>query len=268
MAGTRASKLAESVRRVRTTRRPRAELEALVLEAARELLQREGLSLGVQGISFQRTFDHLEATRGVKVTHASVTGRIWRDQEHFQFSVIDSVLKLPLPEDPLFAQSLERMLAVVRDADRSSEEGRWAAVVEVCRVGAEDNLKLLQADPWWPMWVSVWAWLATASDSPEREQLRAALLANHAETDAIYTTLFEGITAELGIRPREGFSLRGVDAMLAWAAAGAAMRQRVDPEALAPTQRNGKAWTPLGTAFEAIATLALEPIPDWQPPQR
>lgn len=249
---------------VSRSRRPRAELKEMLLASARDLLVADGISLGLDNITFKRVFDHLEFRTGVRVTHASVIERIWRDQDEFHRAVIDSILNFTFPTDPLFTKSLVRMIAVMEKADRSTPEGRWAAIFEVCRVGAADNLRLLQQDEWWPLWINVWSYLASAADGGDA-QLIGSLKSNYHASDAIYETLYVNIMSHLGFQLKPGFTLRDIDSMLAWSAEGAAIRQRIDPDALKPRRHEGKMWTPLGLSFKAIVLLAFELIPSFTP---
>ncbi len=250
----------------RTTRRTRAELEQLLLAAGRELLVRDGITLGLDSITFKRVFDHLEASRGIRVTYASVIERIWRDQSAFHIGVVLSVLDQTFSDDPFFDESLQRMVTVATNADRSTPEGRWNALFEVCRVGADDNLMLLQNDVWWPLWLNVWTWLATTAETPTTAVLAEALRKNYTASDDVYESLFSLFIRHLGFREAPGFTLAQIDTMLAWSAEGAAIRQRVDPAALEPVPHDGQRWTPLGLSFKAIVMLALELVPDWTPP--
>ena len=59
----------------------------MLLEAARDILVDDGISLGLGNITFKRVFDHLEAKSGVRVTHSSVIERIWKDQDDFRIAV-------------------------------------------------------------------------------------------------------------------------------------------------------------------------------------
>ncbi len=237
----------------------------MILDAARDLLVTEGISIGLGNITFKRVFDHLEATSGVRVTHSSVIERIWRDQDEFHLAVIDSVLNLTVPDDPLFERSIRRMIAVAETADRTIPEGRWEAMFEIARVGAADNLKLLQRYVWWPLWLNVWTWLATGEDGEGASDLRRAVRSNYRASDAIYEALYGGLMDYLGFRVKDGFTLHDMDTMFAWSAEGAAIRQRVDPDALKARRFRGKMWTPLGLAFRGIVIQALELIPDWEP---
>jgi hypothetical protein len=69
-------------------RRSRAELRELVMTAALDLLRTEGLGAVPMTLTYQRVFDHLEATTGVRVTRASVHERIWESQEAFRAEVL------------------------------------------------------------------------------------------------------------------------------------------------------------------------------------
>ena len=69
-------------------RRTRDETRRLVLEAAVDLVRRDGLGAEPTTITYQKVFDHLEETKGVRITRASVHERIWENQREFQFDVI------------------------------------------------------------------------------------------------------------------------------------------------------------------------------------
>lgn len=258
------SKTEEKSTATTRTRRTRVELEAMLLDAARQLLLADGITLGLDSITFKRVFDHLQEQTGVRVTHSSVIERIWRDQDDFHLAVIDSILKLTFPEDPLFASSLERMIGVMETADRTTPDGRWEAMFEVCRVGAADNLQLIQADVWWPLWINVWTYLATGG-ADESSQLRDSVRSNYHASDEIYQSVYSGIMAHLGFKVKDGFTLDDIDAMLSWSAEGAAIRQRVDPDTLKPRRHDSKMWTPLGLSFKAIVLLAIELDPSFTP---
>ncbi len=75
------------------TRRSRAELRELVLDAAVDLIYQDGLELRPSAISYSKVFAHLEATRGVRVTRASVHERIWSSQAEFQDEVLQRAVK-------------------------------------------------------------------------------------------------------------------------------------------------------------------------------
>ncbi len=65
-------------------RRTREELRRLLLEAGAHVLLEEGLGTGAEHLTFKRVYDKLEVTAGVRITNASVIGRIWDSQADFQ----------------------------------------------------------------------------------------------------------------------------------------------------------------------------------------
>ncbi len=72
-------------------RRSRQEIERLVVDAAVDLVESEGVGIGLEGITYTRVFRHLEATTGQRVTRASVHERVWSDQAAFQAAVRDRI---------------------------------------------------------------------------------------------------------------------------------------------------------------------------------
>ena len=66
----------------------RDELKELLIGVGLELLIEEGLARGTERLTFKRVFDRAAAERGVRVTNASVIGRIWEDMADFQADVL------------------------------------------------------------------------------------------------------------------------------------------------------------------------------------
>ncbi len=73
-------------------------METLVLDAAVDLVDLEGLGTGLEGITYTKVFRHLEASSGVRVTRASVHERLWADQGAFQAAVRRRLLETADPE--------------------------------------------------------------------------------------------------------------------------------------------------------------------------
>lgn len=248
----------------RQRRRPRGELEELLLAAGQELLLRDGPSLGLEEITFKRVFEHLEQASGVRVTHASVIGRIWDNQSDFQTSLLTSILLQQTNEEPAVRLALAKLEEVVSGADLSSEEGRWAALTELCREGAEENLKLLRGDRWWPLRMNAWASIAM-HDHPAEEAFGGLLSAGYRDGNEAFAGLVALVIERLGFQLCNGCSLEELCVMLGSAAEGAGIRHRVAPTAVELGQRAGTRWTTLGLSYLAISRFALEPIPGWSP---
>ncbi len=247
----------------RRRRRSRAELEELLLAAGRDILVRDGLTLGVEEVTFKRAFDHLEQTEGVKVTYASVMGRIWENQADFQVALIRSVLEQGRVDRPELLRLIGHIQDAVDAADLSSEAGRWEAAEEVCRVGAEDYLDLLGADPWWPLWMSIWSHLTTHNDGTH-DGLLKGLRENYHGGDGAFAFVHELLGDRLGLRIKPEFTIESIVVMLFSAAEGSAIRYQLEPGALMLASRNDRCWTTLAITFVGILRTTFEADPDWQ----
>jgi hypothetical protein len=71
------------------TRRSRAELKELMIEGGTEVLRELGVETQLSSVSYAKVFEHLERTRGVRVTYGSVHERIWNSLQEYQLSVIE-----------------------------------------------------------------------------------------------------------------------------------------------------------------------------------
>lgn len=63
-------------------------LQERMITAGLEILDRDGLGLGVESITYARVLDHLQTTRGVRVTRASIHKRIWASHDDFRREVL------------------------------------------------------------------------------------------------------------------------------------------------------------------------------------
>lgn len=119
------------------TRRSRSELRDLVVAAGREVLSEIEPTLGYEQLNYARVFDHLEATQGVRVTHASVHDRIWPSQQAFQFDVLRASLD-GLREEA-WGTFAEPMAATARAADLTTPDGRRDAARSLMRLSQNAN---------------------------------------------------------------------------------------------------------------------------------
>lgn len=118
-------------------RRSREELRALVVDAAYRLLDERGIRLEPSSITYQRVFDHLEATTGVITTRGSVHERIWPSQAAFQRDVLGRAIdKLHRPDEGATDRAVQEVLAT---ADLESLAGRKQALRDLNRVGVAEE---------------------------------------------------------------------------------------------------------------------------------
>ena len=112
----------------------RAQLREILIQAGLDMLVEEGLGQGTERLTFRRVFDRVEAERGIRVTNASVIGRIWGDMADFQADVLGAALEMV--ERSGVEETVEVAAAVLDAADLDTVAGRRAATREVIRVCA------------------------------------------------------------------------------------------------------------------------------------
>ena len=120
------------------TRRSRAELHKIVLDAGRDLLLSEGLGTGAEHLSFKRVLSHVADTRGIRITNASIIGRIWENQEEFQTDVIRSIVDQQVEEE--VQDTSDALVAAMGRLDVSTPELRRASLGELIRVTSAQYL--------------------------------------------------------------------------------------------------------------------------------
>lgn len=133
----------------------REELRSRLLDTGRTLLREEGLGAGGKALTFKRVFDRLERDSGIRVTNASVIGRIWANQVDFQQEILAAIAA-----DNHFVEVDETLAAVgllLADLDLSSPTLRRLAMRQVCRAGGEANVEAVRRAEDWSTWIGVWA---------------------------------------------------------------------------------------------------------------
>ena len=250
-------------------RRTREALRAMVLEAGVQVLLEDGLGSGAEQLTFKRVFERVAATTGTRVTNASVIGRIWANQAEYQSAVLAAVVADEVKD-------LERAVAtstaaVIDTLDRSTMEGRQAALRELIRRSAEADLDAASASRSWAAVIGIWA-LATGSraegtDHGIYDAIRRGYDASDARGDAVVGALLEF----LGLRLRPPLRVDQFTVACSGLVDGCALRARADPGVmrgiLRPTGPGGadQEWTLLGIAMEALADQFFEFDPGWVP---
>ncbi|MBV8462367.1 MAG: hypothetical protein JO368_03680, partial [Acidimicrobiales bacterium] len=109
-------------RRAGTPRRSREELRELLVNAGVELLIDEGLGSGAGHLTFKRVFEWLEQNAGVRVTNASVIGRIWDNQSDYQTDVLVAIASTDGTE--MVDAAFRALRPALAGFDRRTIEGR------------------------------------------------------------------------------------------------------------------------------------------------
>ena len=252
----------------RASRRSREELRALIIGAGTQLLLEEGLGTGAENLTFKRVFERLEDSTGIRVTNASVIGRIWDSQDDFQTEVLSVIAHGP--GSAHMDEILEALGPLFEHADRSTVDARWHAVRQVCRVGGAASVDALIHAKSWPPWFGVWALVMAGNDTEANRPIEEALRRGYDEVTVQWGEAYGLILAFYGLRVRSPFTLRQLTVAAGALAEGCALRDRVDPVSTRrirrPTGPGGETeeWTLFGIGLESLAVLFLEADPDWE----
>ena len=116
---------------VKKKRRPRAELEELMLQGGVEVLQELGVETQLSSVSYAKVFEHVERTQGVRITYGSVHERIWNSLQEYQLAVIEraGVWDQADADGHRWADWLQTMVAL-------SSSGADETVADAARAGA------------------------------------------------------------------------------------------------------------------------------------
>jgi len=253
----------------RAPRRAREELRELVVAAGMAILAEEGLRTGAD-LTFKRVFARVEADTGIRLTNASVIRRVWIDQADFQSEIMARVVAGTNEVGQLGA-ALDLLAPLLVTFDLTTPGSRWAALVEITRLAGEVAIRSRVGTRNWELWVGVWVVTVTNPGNKSDPKLRQALADGLEETGEAWDQLFEAIMDRLGLRLRQGLTLRQLTESTGAMAAGYALRQASRDEAQVfgrPTGPDGELqeWTLLGIGLEALAAQFLEIDPEWEPP--
>ena len=218
-------------------------------------------------LTLTAAFEMIQREQGIRLSNASVLGRVFDSAEHFRREVL---LKVAAEESEDFNAASDHVFRkVILKADLSTPETRWAALKETCRVSANFMQETLQQSPTWRLWLGI---LAYAIADPEtNEDLVEALRLSYQRLDQ---QSFETYSAALAIFGFREIEVGGLGNFSFWAdtlAEGVGIRNLVEPESMKmfslPTGPDGKRqkWTKFALAFWALAQHTVELDPDWVP---
>jgi len=244
-----------------------------MLEAGTDLLWEGGLALGAEHVTFTRVFSRLERDTGVRVTHAAVIRRIWRNQEEFQ----QDVLALLAASDQwnMDAQVLAQVRRTVADlggSDLTDAEARRRAVSDFVRIGGARTLDVMTRSELWPRWIGTWALVNADAGSERKQPVFDALHTSLEEATRRDAEFFGAAFRSFGLRVRSPFTLRQFVLLLSAFTQGAGIRERLDGAMTErvdrPTGPNGEheAWSLFTVGLAALAMALVERDPEWRGP--
>lgn len=114
-------------------------LRDLIVESSLELLDRDGLGLGVDAITYSRVFDAIEKEDGIRVTRGSVHGRLWNSHDDYRNEVLVAVASHSSPHGGArtIHESIVEILGMVDELDLD-QRGRVQAF---CRIAGKALFK-------------------------------------------------------------------------------------------------------------------------------
>ena len=245
-------------------RRSRAELREMVVAAGREVLLSEGLGTGAEHLSFKRVLSHVAATTGVRVTNASVIGRIWENQEQSQLDVINSVAGI---------QGGRRRRRHPRGAggrdppDRPVDPAlRRAWLGELIRAACERYLEAASTSA-----ATIQTALETDVVASQTASADNRLITSFREVNdrltARYADLYDLGLASCGWRLMDPRSMHDVASAISAVAEGVLLHRLVDPDALRPTVLPSEVtagdveWNTLAVTMDCPVEFYAEPDP-------
>jgi hypothetical protein len=249
-------------------RRTREELREIVLAAGRDVLLSEGLGSGAEHLSFKRVLDHVASSQGIRITNASVIGRIWENQEEFQSDVVRSIVDHQV--DSEFDSSLEAWGDVLADLDVSTPEMRRASLGELIRVTCARYLDTASTSTA-TIQMALVTYIAAGMGVGQDGGLVDSFRETSGRMTLRYLDLYQAGLDIVGWRVRPGQSLRDAALLFSAVAEGILLHRVVDPDAFRPIHRprllDGQEveWTALAVTMDALVDVYAEPDPDRRP---
>lgn len=183
-------------------RRKRADLKDLVMTAGLEVLERDGIGVGAEDLTYAKVFDHLEQTTGVRVTRGSVHERIWDSQRDFQLDVLATVAEWDFVSSIDDTRSL--IEAAAAEADLSTHAGRAEAMRFLLRVAPMQNLRHSETVDKWSLWHgTVSSVLSHPSDDESVAVVREAASTSYRKLFEAWTRLYFDTGLMLGFTIRQ-----------------------------------------------------------------
>ncbi len=247
-------------------RRSRGELREIVLEAGRDVLLTEGLGTGAEHLSFKRVLSHLAATRGIRVTNASVIGRIWENQEQFQLDVVNSIANIQGDEEASVATAA--LVAVFDRIDVSTPELRRSSLAELIRVSCAEYMAAASTSAA-SIQMALVSYVAASQTASSDNRLIYSFRTTNRRLTARYEELYAlGLNA-CGWQIRPQYSLHEVATLFSAIAEGILLHHLIDPEGFSPIvlesglDGSEVEWTQLGITMNTLVDFFAVPDPDW-----
>jgi len=250
----------------RGPRRTPEEIRDLLIATGVKIVLTHGLGNLSEYLTFKRTYEVL-ATEDVHLTNGSVIGRVFQSQEEFHHRVL---LEIAKSESEDFNVVAARIInEVMAKADRSTEDARWFALSEMCRIGSRLMMDTLHDSPTWRTWIGIWAMVGSSPRGEHREELTEALRASYVTLNRDTAVVLDAAIGHLGFRLKKPYTMKKVASIVISLSEGSSIREFVENSrsrhVSLPTGPGGinQKWTLFGLGFFAMAKEFAEIDPKW-----
>ena len=184
----------------------RQELRSTLLEAGREIVHDEGILPASSNLTFKNAFERVEKNTGIRLTHASVIGRVWDNMADFQADVLASIApEGRRPEAGVAINAISTRL--LSHLDLSTAETRERALREVCRVAGAASSTTITDTTNWELWITVVAIANTAPEPEQRQRIKASLVNGYKRLAEFWSQNFDVLMQLLGLRLRQDLTM-------------------------------------------------------------
>ncbi len=246
-------------------RRSREETRARMLEVGILVVRDKGFG----ALSFKNVFERLEKEHGIRLTNASVIGRIWKNLAEYR---ADLLVAIALEENETEVErTFDAVAPFIAELDRSTPAAREAAMRELCRLGGAANLEIMRQSDNWPLWINAWDAVNSNDELGYRERIRTALVTGYNAFNDRIEDVYRTVADLLGFRLRDSLTLRQFTIAVDAVGQGCGLRDRFDAShmsgILRPTGPAGEIqeWTLFGIAMDGLVKQFFELDPDWTP---
>ncbi len=242
-----------------------------MLAAGQSILLEEGLGTSANALNFKRAFDRIESETGIRLSNASVIGRVWENLGDYQTAVLVELASDTSRSN--VSEVADVVAAVLAERDLSTAKARSEVLSEVCRVVGEALGDALRRSSSWSVWINVWT-VATSSDLPDRYQrVLAALMRSYDAINREGEEAFGSLMTLFGYRIKEPLTVPQFLNAVGALSEGCSLRDRVDNKMLGivrPTGPHGEEqqWTIFGIGLHALVLEFFELDPDFEKDDR